>query len=663
MCGIAGVVVSSTAQHLRCVISAMTGALAHRGPDGQGLWCDAEMGIGLGHRRLAILDLTDEGKQPMISAGGRFVTVFNGEVYNFELLRRELTRYGHRFRGHSDTEVMLAAYEEWGVEAAVKRFNGMFAAAVWDRCSHVLHLIRDRLGVKPLYYGWAGKTFLFASELKAFEAYPGFGADIDLQALCLYLRRSYVPTPYCIYRGIHKLTQGCILSLSAAELQRKPEHFSPFPEGNPAERRPKRYWALGPQRNPPAEMSSAEETEEQLHALLCDAIKLRMRADVPLGAFLSGGIDSSLVVALMQEQSREAVHTFSIGYQEERYNEAPHAKRVAEILRTQHIELLVTPAEALSVVPSLASLWDEPFADCSQIPTALLARLTRKWVTVSLSGDGGDELFGGYNRYLWPGRWGAMLWRTPYAWRSAAARALNAPRQEHWDAAFSALAPALPRRLRFTLPGNKIAKLVQLLESRDEASAYTRITSTWGDPQLPLRSGGHEPLLIGEDFRAAVSGCHPVERLMYWDMHTYLPDDVMTKVDRASMASGLEAREPLLDYRLVEYAWQVPLHFKIRNGRGKWILRRMLERHLPAQLINRPKMGFAVPIDEWLRADLRPWAEDLLSPQRLRAGGIFDEQMVRRKWKEHLGRERNWQFPLWNVLMLQAWLQRTARTV
>lgn len=643
MCGITGFFGSvrrKKADELSITVARMAATLHHRGPDDGGVWVDAETGIALGHRRLSIVDLSPEGHQPMLSAGGRYVIVYNGEVYNFMDLRRRLESQGCRFRGHSDTEVMLAAIEQWGLEEAVRRFVGMFAFALWDRKEHVLHLVRDRLGIKPLYYGWMGKTLLFGSELKALRAHPDFEGRIDRNALALFLRHNYIPAPYCIYQGIYKLPPGCMLSING--------YSTPMPVP---------YWSAREvvQRGSADHFDGSEdEAADQLEILLTEAVRLRMVADVPLGAFLSGGVDSSTVVALMQAQSQRPVETFTIGFYEDEYNEAEDAKAVARHLGTDHTELYVTPEEAMAVIPRLPVLYDEPFADSSQIPTFLVSQLARRHVTVSLSGDGGDELFAGYNRYFWcRSIWRKIGWM-PGTLKKAAAGGLKALTPQSWEFLFKRLGPVLPERVKQRNPGDKLHKLAEVLVADRPEVMYLNLASHWKDP-ASLVPGAIEPATALNDPGQWADLHDFTGRMMYLDLVTYLPDDILTKVDRASMGVSLEARVPLLDHRVVEFAWRLPLAMKIRNGQGKWLLRRVLYRYVPHELIERPKMGFGVPIDRWLRGPLKEWANDLLDAGRLKREGFLNPDPITRIWREHLNGERNWQYYLWDILMFQAW--------
>lgn len=644
MCGITGFwqAPGEGEIELRAQASRMAARLAHRGPDDSDEWGDETCGLGFGFRRLAIVDLSPTGRQPMQSASGRYVIVFNGEVYNFAAVRTELEKTGNTFRGGSDTEVLLAAIEEWGLPKAIQRFVGMFGFALWDRENRSLHLVRDRLGIKPLYYGWQGGTFLFGSELKALAAHRAFSPEIDRDALALYVRYGYVPAPYAIYRGIHKLPPGTVLTLRAkGDIKTTPEPFWSAREVVEA--------GLA---NPFA--GSESEAIAALDALLRDSVALRMIADVPLGAFLSGGIDSSTVVALMQAQSDRPVKTFTIGFHEAGYDEAAHAAAVAGHLGTDHTSIYVTPEEARTVIPQLPTMFDEPFADSSQLPTYLVSQLARRHVTVSLSGDGGDELFGGYNRYFW----GRSIWRrigwAPSSLRAIGSRALIALSPEAWDQQFARLDPLLPAGLRQRTPGDKLHKLAGVLAVESPEELYRGLMSQWNRPEEVVIGACEPPTEMTDRSRWAALPDF-TQRMMFLDLISYLPDDILTKVDRASMAVSLEARVPLIDHRVVAFAASVPLSMKIRDGQGKWLLRQVLDQYVPRELIERPKMGFGVPIDVWLRGPLREWAEGLLDERRLRAEGFFHPAPIRKKWQEHLSGARNWQYPLWNVLQYQAW--------
>lgn len=644
MCGFTGFLDEARdkdRRELKALVGTMTQTLRHRGPDDEGLWADPDSGAALGHRRLAVIDLSPQGRQPMASADGRYIMAYNGEVYNYLDLR---ARLDGPWRGTSDTEVILAAMVRWGVRGALERLNGMFAFALWDRRERVLHLGRDRLGEKPLYYGWMGKVFLFGSELKALKAHPAFKAGIDRGALALYMRHNYVPGPYSIYGGVRKLPPGTLLSLPAGRPGMAPE-----PRPYWSARRAAEEGAANPFKAPAAEMI------ERLDALLRDAVKMRMAADVPLGAFLSGGVDSSTIVAMMQAQSDRPVRTFSIGFSEERYNEAPHAKAAAEYLGTDHTELYVTPEQAMAVIPRLPALYDEPFADSSQIPTFLVSELARRHVTVSLSGDAGDELFGGYDRYFWGRRIWDKAGPLPWPLRRAAARILEAMPPALLGALLAPLKPWLPREITGRRPGEMALRIAGYLKERNPEGMYLGLISHWR-PEDQAVPGATEPPTVHSDPALWARVGDFTARMMYFDLVGYLPDDILVKVDRASMGVSLESRTPLLDHRVVEFAWRTPLSLKIRNGRGKWLLRQVLYRYLPPEMVERPKKGFGVPIDHWLRGPLREWAQDLLAPERLQREGWFNAPLVTRRLREHLDGARDWHYHLWDVLMFQLWL-------
>jgi asparagine synthase (glutamine-hydrolysing) len=643
MCGIAGFLTSASsglARELAEVSSAMDGCLQHRGPDDHGIWIDEQSGVAFVHRRLSILDLSPAGHQPMISADERYVIIYNGEVYSHQPIAAELTARGYKFNGHSDTEVILNSFAANGIEATLKRMIGMFAIALWDRRDRTLTLIRDRLGIKPLYWAKFGKLFLFGSELKALRAHPGWTAQIDRNAVAAFMRHNYIPVPHTIYQGVHKLEPGTILTL-------------PW-QGEP---QISRFWnartvAHNGTLNP-LDGSDADLTD-QLEALLQDAVARRMIADVPLGVFLSGGVDSSTVAALMQQARLGKVRTFSIGFEIPGYNEAPYAAAVASHLGTDHTELTVTSSQALDLIPRLPDIYDEPFADSSQIPTYLVSAMTRKHVTVALSGDGGDELFAGYNRYQLTERFWQALSVMPRAMRNAAASALTMVRPDRW----TSLAAAIPARLRPPQAGDKLYKMAAALKLEGADALYRRLVSHWEPREIMLDA--HEPPSIIEDKKIPQEFPNLLARMQFLDLVTYLPDDILTKVDRASMAVALEARVPLLDHRVVEFSWRLPRNAKVRNHTTKWILRQVLYRHVPRALIERPKMGFGIPLGEWLRGPLRDWAETLLNENRLREAALLDPKVVRRFWQEHLDGGRNWQYLLWDVLMLEAWRERWA---
>ncbi len=642
MCGIAGFY-NSKGQDLdwQGCLTRMKDILIHRGPDDSGIWMDRDAGIGLAHRRLSILDLSPEGHQPMFSTSGRFAIVFNGEIYNFQAIRNELPHTG--WRGHSDTEVILEAIEHWGLKNAVEKFIGMFAFALWDSTERTLHLVRDRLGIKPVYYGWQGDSFLFASELKAFKEHPDFSNEIDRNALTLFLRHNYLPSPYSIYKGIAKLQPGHILTLKCS--------------GGRSEPQTEAYWSA----RQAAEQGAAnpftgsdEEAVEHLDALLRDAVKLRMIADVPLGAFLSGGIDSSTVVALMQAQSNDPVKTFSIGFFEETHNEAKDAKKVAQHLGTDHTELYVTAEEARAVIPRLPELYDEPFSDASQIPTFLVSQLARQKVTVSLSGDGGDELFAGYGRYAVGHRVWENVRRFPAWSRNLLGHTLATVSPKGWNRLAAPFGSLLPAGLKLENLGHNVHTFSRFLKAGTPKEIYRMLMSHCNDPAA-LVLNSEEPATHHSNGWNSEFLPNFMERMMLLDSVTYLPDDILTKVDRASMGVSLEARVPLLDHRVVEAAWRMPLNMKVRNGQSKWLLRQVLYRYVPKQLIERPKKGFGVPVGAWLRGPLRAWAEDLIHADRLKREGYFNPAPIQKIWKEHLEHKGDWQYFLWDVLMFQAW--------
>lgn len=649
MCGFAGYLGGSSwhgTDTAGALLRRMNGAIETRGPDDAGYWHDGG-GVALGHRRLAILDLTPAGHQPMVSACGRYVIAYNGEIYNHLELRAELEEVGQSpgWRGHSDTETLLAACSAWGIRGAVERAVGMFALALWDRAEQVLTLGRDRLGEKPLYYGWQGRgaeaCFLFGSDLAALKAHPAFAAGIDRGALCLLMRHNYIPAPHSIYEGVLKVPPGYLLTVSR----------------NRPEPRVQAYWSL-------PEVAAAgvaapfagtdAQAIDELEAVLQRAVGRQMVADVPLGAFLSGGIDSSVVVALMQAQSSRPVRTFTIGFEETDYDEAGHARAVAAHLGTDHTELYVTAREALDVIPRLPALYSEPFSDSSQIPTFLVSQLARRHVTVSLSGDGGDELFCGYPRYELAGNIWGQLKRWPPGVRAAAATALRTLPAAGWNAVAAPIRGILPASRRGALIGDKLHKGAALLRARRIDDLYLGLVSHW-DPSGVVR-GAQEPLTPLRGAPPALAGLDERQRLMALDALTYLPDDILVKVDRAAMGVSLETRVPLLDHRVVAFAWRLPQHLKRRHGVGKWALRQVLHRHVPEALVERPKMGFGIPLASWLRGPLRDWAEALLDEARLKRDGFFHPGPIRQKWAEHLSGTRNWQSHLWDVLMFQAWL-------
>jgi asparagine synthase (glutamine-hydrolysing) len=601
---------------------------------------DHAAGFGMGQTRLAIQDVTAAGHQPMTSACGRYHLVFNGEIYNHDELRAMLSP--RAWRGHADTETLLACLAEWGAAAALRAAVGMSALALFDAEERKLLLARDRFGEKPLYYGYTGDALVFGSELKALLAAEHFDPTLDREALAAFMRLGYVPAPRSIYAGIRKLSPGCYLELTSRQLAERAE-----PSVTP-------YWSalaaaragIGNRLN----MSDREATD-RLEELLARSVRGQLLSDVPLGAFLSGGIDSSTIVALMQTQSARPVRTFSIGFEDSDYDESEHARAVATHLGTDHTELKLRAADALALIPGLPSVYDEPFADPSQLPTMLVARLARQHVTVALSGDAGDELFGGYNRYVLAARAWAFLGWVPPVLRRAGAHALRAVPPRRWNAWAAALGRVSRRRERLRMAGDRMHKFAGVLQARSDHELYQRLVNQWWQ----------DPVVPGETVESpapywTTPGMDLTERMMLTDTVGYLADDILVKVDRAAMSVSLETRVPFLDHRVFEFAWRLPAAMKVRGGRGKWLLRQVLDRHVPAPLVERPKMGFGVPLDSWLRGPLREWAGDLISDPRLQADGLLNADLVRRRWREHLSGERNWQYQLWNVLMFRAWL-------
>lgn len=647
MCGIAGFLggFAALTESPRLLARRMGDRLRHRGPDDGGEWIDEGCEVSLIHRRLAVLDLSPAGHQPMVSLTGRYVLAFNGEIYNHLELRDELTKNGrdHRWRGTSDTETLLAAFEHWGVRGALEKAVGMFAIAVWDVETRMLLLARDRFGEKPLYYGRAGRAVVFGSELRALRAHPRFEPRVDRGAVALFLRYGNVPAPYAIFAGVRKVMPGSLIWLRLDGT-----------EGGEAYGSPAMLIA-------DAAANRFDDTDQTivdgLESVLRRAVRQQMVADVPLGALLSGGVDSSAVVALMQAESRQPVRTFSIGFSEPGYDEAGHAAAVARHLGTDHRELYVTADDALRVIPELPDIYDEPFADSSQIPTYLVSRLARREVKVALSGDAGDEVFCGYNRYVVAARWWSRLQGLPLRSRRWIGRTATAVPPALWDRAVSPL-NALRGRRGVALFGDKVHKFGNAIGAESIEDLYRRLVSFWPHPEAVVRGAGEPASFL---FDAAGSPHFPrlpagYEQMMAHDLLSYLPNDVLVKIDRAAMRVALETRIPFLDHRVVEYAWRMPRHCRLRGATTKWALRQVLYRHVPADLIERPKAGFAVPIGEWLRGSLRPWAEGLLEQRRLDAEGIFETPEVRRKWIEHLSGRKNWQAALWPILIFQQWL-------
>lgn len=646
MCGFCGLL-GPTASDPYDIARRMSEKIVHRGPNDFGCWANPDVGIALAHRRLSIIDLSPAGRQPMHSLTGRFVIAFNGEIYNHCDLRRQLDSERHIiWRGHSDTEVILAAFEVWGVEKTVKRLIGMFAIGLWDSQKRILHLIRDRIGEKPLYYGCVGETLLFASELKCLTVFPEWRSVVDRNALTLYLRHNYIPAPYTIYKGIKKLSPGTILSLSLDTYSRD-SHAVPF-------------WSarqIAEQGLSDPFTGNEDQAASQLDRLLQDVVRQQMEADVPLGAFLSGGVDSSIIVALMQSQSTRPVKTFTVGFHEDGYNESGYAKEVAGYLKTDHTEIYVTSSDALSVIPMLSNIYDEPFSDSSQIPTFLIAQLTRKHVTVSLSGDAGDELFGGYSRYFWcKDIWQKISWM-PVGMRAALARGIHFFSPQFWDRLLQMTSHLFPGDMWQQASGDRLHKLAEMFGAYGPLELYHGLVSHCKTPERIVLNSS-EPMTCLTDAKKWLKTDDFVSQMMYLDLISYLPDDILVKVDRASMNVSLETRIPFLDHRVIDFAWRLPLTMKMRNGQGKWLLRQVLYKYVPKELIERPKTGFSVPIGMWLRGPLREWATALLEEKLLHAEGFFDPYPIRQKWQEHLSGRRNWHYYLWNILMFQAWLER-----
>ncbi len=642
MCGVTGFIQADGFERNRSqqVLERMVKTLVHRGPDDSGLWLDSDPGVAIGHRRLSIIDRTSHGAQPMVSACGRFVLSYNGELYNTRDLAEAAGIDLRSLRGYSDTEVLLESCAATGVEITLKRCIGMFAFALWDREERKLYLARDRLGIKPMYWSLQNRLMLFGSELKALRAHHGWRAEIAPDAIAAYLRYTYVPGPLSVYRGVYKLMPGCFLSYRAGEEPR----IEPF-------------WSLSETAQAgAARFSDASDSEVigELDALINDAVKRRIVADVPLGAFLSGGVDSSTIVAMLQKWSDRPAKTFSIAFEDARFDESANAREVARLVGTEHHELPVTSADAMALIPDLSTIYDEPFSDSSQIPTFFVSKAARSEVTVALSGDGGDECFAGYNRHTWVGRFWALAGWMPAPLRSATAGLFQALPPERWDRVLGAL---IPSRMRPRLIGDKVHKASDLLRLECAEEVYRRLVSHWNNPEALLHEGNEPKTLIDDsDTLAALPGSR--SRTQFLDMGMYLPDDILTKVDRASMAVSLEVRVPLLDHRIVEFAWRLPGRFKFRGGRSKWILRKVLEGYIPQSVFERPKQGFGIPIGDWLRGPLRDWAEHLLESRRIESGGLIKSVPVLERWNEHLSGTRNHQYAIWNFLMFQAWRER-----
>ena len=651
MCGLTGFLYDSSIKfnNISYQLRLMVDSISHRGPDDDGFWIDEKSRVAIGHRRLSVLDLSSAGHQPMHSSTGRYIIAFNGEIYNHLNLRERLDIESNNSKmwvGHSDTETLLSCFEAWGVVATLKEISGMFAIALYDTNHNDFYLIRDRMGEKPLYYGWSGNVFLFGSELKSIKPFQGFSAEVDRNALALYLKYDYIPEPHSIYKDIRKLTPGSYLKISMNDngwSQKCPSSI-------------KRYWSMedvaksGKSENKYTGIE--KDAIQKLDDLLSKSVKQQMISDVPLGAFLSGGIDSSVVVALMQKQSERKVKTFTIGFNESNYNEAEYAKEVALHLDTDHTELYISPEQAIDVISRLPKIYDEPFADSSQIPTLLVSEMAKQHVTVSLSGDGGDELFGGYSRYFMANKIWSKIEKIPLTIRKLIAKGITLLSPKAWNFLINSAFKFLPSSFRMSHPGDKIYKLSRMLTLNDIYEVYDSLVSHWNN-SFEVVIGSKKRT---DDLNKDVDFFHFEDEMMFLDSITYLPDDILAKVDRAAMSVSLETRAPFLDKDVVEFAWKLPLNMKIRDYKGKWILKKLLDRYVPNDLVDRPKMGFGVPIDSWLRGPLRDWAENLLSEQRLKHDGYFHVEEIRRKWNEHLSGSRNWQYHLWSILMFQMWL-------
>ena len=638
MCGIAGYL-GKTSYPYNC-LDEMAKVINHRGPDDRGAWCDEDEGIGLAHARLSILDLSSAGHQPMHSVSKNFVLVFNGEIYNHKVLRSELELIAQRnWLGHSDTETLLVAIDHWGLEKTLKKAKGMFAIALWDKRNKNLSLACDRIGEKPLYYGWVNGQFVFASELKSIKKFPEFKNLINRNSLALFLRFNSIPAPHSIYQDIYKLEPGQIIQLNAESKKIKKFNFwsteEVYNKGNLSQI-----------------SGTPKEIVDQLEVVLSKAVSSQMQSDVPLGAFLSGGIDSSTIVALMQSQSASQVNTFTIGFNAKDYDEAKHARMVANHIGTNHFEMYVNERDALDIIPSLPNIYDEPFADSSQIPTYLVSKFAKQEVTVALSGDAGDELFGGYNRYVFAEKMFSKIMKGPISIRQLISSAILTMTEQKWNTLLNNFLSE-----RFVDIGHKLHKVANVLPSKSICDMHFKLVSQIHNPSDWLLNANEYKTPLNDDTERFVE-LNSIEQMMAYDLITYLPTDILTKVDRAAMAVSLETRVPFLDPDVIEFSASLPMEFKIRNGVTKWALREVLYKHVPKDLIERPKMGFGVPLAEWLRGPLQDWAESLLDEKRLHQEGFFDVEFVRNKWLEHLSGKRNWHHQLWNVLMFQAWLEK-----
>ena len=643
MCGFTGFIdLNKLSTEPYGVLRKMGDKLAHRGPDDNGEWYDSNFAVGMAHRRLSIIDLSSAGHQPLISSSGRYIISFNGEIYNHLDLRDDLKQNHNKtkWKGHSDTETLLACFDVWGVKKSIERVIGMFAFAVWDNKENVIILGRDRVGEKPLYYGWQNNTFFFGSELKSFKPHPAFKGEINREAISLFFRHNYIPCPHSIYKGISKLKPGNLLIVSSTN--RTPKIIP--------------YWSstkiivdgLKNQFN-----GTPEDAVTELETLILKSVSQQMISDVPLGAFLSGGIDSSVIVAAMQEQSSKPIKTFTIGFNEGGFNEAIYAKSVAEHLGTDHTELYVTHNDALNVIPNLPLLYCEPFSDSSQIPTYMVSQLAKKNVTVSLSGDGGDELFCGYNRYQMTNDLWKKICKFHPKIRDFFAKSITMVSPKDWDN----ISSYIPRLRKYNNFGDKLHKGAGVLGSQSISELYLGLVSHSRNPSELVINGAEPETLLTQN-PSYLDQLNEVERMMALDLITYLPDDILVKVDRASMGVSLESRVPFLDHRIIEFSWRLPMSLKMNYGQSKWVLRQMLYKYVPKNLIERPKMGFGVPIDIWLRGPLRDWAEELLDEDRLFKEGYLNPKPIRKLWDDHMNGHRNMQYSLWNILMFQAWLEQ-----
>ncbi len=648
MCGINGFY-SKSLSTFNNVIVKMNSAISHRGPDAKGTWYDKNSGIVLGHQRLSIIDLSSAGDQPMQSSSNRFILTYNGEIYNHLEIRKEIEKNNSftKWRGSSDTETLLESIDFWGVEKTLQKIQGMFAFGLWDKKTRSLTLARDRMGEKPLYYGWQGKgnnrVFLFGSELKALKVHPGFDEQINRGAIALQLRHNCIPAPYSIYKDIYKLLPGHYLELKENDLK---ENFLSTP---------KKYWSLSEriiEGNKNQLKLDDEKILKDLEGILKLSVKKQMISDVPLGAFLSGGIDSSTVVALMQSVSNNPVKTFTVGFEENDFSEAKYAKNIAKYLGTNHTEIYVSSKKALDVIPKIPNIYDEPFSDSSQIPTFLVSQLTKQQVKVALSGDGGDELFCGYNRYLVTETFSNIFRFMPLIFRKTLASTIRSISPKKLDKILNFL-PKLDHHSGF---GDKMHKVANVLDLKELNDIYYTLRSHWPNPSEIVKNS-KEPSTLLTKYKPNLNILNHQEKMMALDLLTYLPDDILVKVDRAAMASSLETRIPFLDHKLIEYVLKIPHSLKFRNGQGKWILKRILNQYIPKNLTERPKKGFEIPLSSWLRGPLRDWAENLLNEKRLNEENYFNSKLIREKWSEHLSGRKNWQHDLWDILMFQAWVE------